>query len=178
MENAHSIEDATREETIVHLMDEYGDMVKKLAFTYVKDLSTAEDITQDVFISCYHHLNTFEKRSSFKTWLYRITVNRSLDTLKTHAFKKWLPYSKTYHPSNELTPEIKLIQKDDQHAVTESLLQVPHKYRGILYLYYYEELRIREISEITKLNESTIKTRLRRGKQILKLELERRGLQP
>ncbi len=168
----------TRDETIVHLMDEYGDMVKKLAFTYVKDISLAEDIAQDVFISCYHHLHQFEKQSSYKTWIYRITVNRSLDVLKSSYFKKWLPFKvERYKVGSDLTPELKLIQKDEKKLVTASLLVIPPKYRGILYMFYYDGLKIKEISVITKLKEATVKTRLSRGKQLLKQELERRGLE-
>ncbi|WP_221565070.1 sigma-70 family RNA polymerase sigma factor [Alkalihalobacillus sp. TS-13] len=168
----------TRNETIIELMDRYGDMVKKLAFTYVKDMSTAEDVAQDVFISCYHNIHSFQGRSSYKTWIYRITINRSKDVLKSSRFKKWLPFKNDQnHVSKEHSPELRLLKKDDESLVTKSLLSVHEKYRGILYMYFYDELKIKEISEITNLKEGTVKTRISRGKELLRKELERRGLE-
>jgi RNA polymerase sigma-70 factor (ECF subfamily) len=158
LEKSMDQQEGTRDDLMIELMDEYGDMVKKLAFTYVKDMSLAEDIAQDVFISCYHHLHRFEKKASYKTWIYRITVNRSKDVLKSSYFKKWLTYKPERNlDGGEFTPELKLIRKDDQSLVTNSLLQIPQKYRGILFMYYYDDLKIREISEVTKLKEATIK---------------------
>ncbi|WP_261128994.1 sigma-70 family RNA polymerase sigma factor [Bacillus sp. Marseille-Q3570] len=168
----------SQDETIILLMDRYGDMVKKLAFTYVKDMSTAEDVAQDVFISCYHNIHRFQRRSSYKTWIYRITINRSKDVLKSSRFKNWLPFkSDQSHVSLEQSPELRLLKKDDKSIVTKSLLAVHEKYRGILYMYFYDELKIKEISEITNLKESTVKTRISRGKELLKKEFERRGLE-
>ncbi|WLD91729.1 sigma-70 family RNA polymerase sigma factor [Alkalihalobacillus sp. AL-G] len=167
----------SKEETLIELMDSYGDMVKKLAFTYVKDLSTAEDIAQDVFISCYYNLHQFEERSSYKTWIFRITINKSKDVLKSSAFKRLLPMKKFAIKSNEKNPELKLIDKDRRSSVTQSLMSLNPKYRTIIYMFYYEGLKIKEISEITQLNENTVKTRLSRGKEQLKKEFERRGIE-
>ncbi|UYZ22304.1 sigma-70 family RNA polymerase sigma factor [Mesobacillus jeotgali] len=167
-------ESASKEEILIKLMDSYGDMVKKLAFTYVKDINLAEDITQDVFISCYNNLHLFRENSSYKTWIYRIAINRSKDVVKSNAYKRILPFKKFTVTSREKTPDLKLIDKNTHTTVTESLLNLPSKYREILYFFYYEELKLREISEITSLKEATVKTRLSRGRQLLKKELERR----
>ncbi len=164
----------SKEGILNELMDSYGDMVKKLAFTYVKDINLAEDIAQDVFISCYNNLHQFKENSSYKTWIYRIAINRSKDVLKSNAYKRFLPFKKFSITSREKSPELKVIDKSTQKTVTKSLMNLPSKYREILYLFYYEELKLREISEITNLKEATVKTRLSRGKQLLKKELERR----
>ncbi|WP_246055399.1 sigma-70 family RNA polymerase sigma factor [Pseudalkalibacillus caeni] len=164
----------SREETLVQLMDSYGDLVKKLAYTYVKDIDLAEDIAQDVFIKCYDHLHLFKEKSSYKTWIYRITVNRSKDVLKSNAYKRILPFKKVASHSKEKTTELTVIDNSNRNVVTNSLMTLPSKYREILFLFYYEELKLREISEVTSLKEATVKTRLSRGKQLLKKELERR----
>lgn len=167
-------ESASKEEILTKLMDSYGDMVKKLAFTYVKDINLAEDIAQDVFISCYNNLHLFRENSSYKTWIYRIAINRSKDVVKSNAYKRILPFKKLAVTSREKTPELKLIDKSTNNTVTKSLMNLPSKYREILFFFYYEELKLREICEITSLKEATVKTRLNRGKQLLKKELERR----
>ncbi len=161
----------------MELMDTYGDMVKKIAYTYVKDMNLAEDIAQDVFVNCYNHLELFKENSSHKTWLYRIAVNRCKDVLKSNAYKRFLPFNKISARSYEKTPEVKVIEDSTNKGVTNALMSLPPKYREVLFLFYYEELKIKEISDIINLNESTIKTRLRRGKLLLKKELERRRIE-
>ena len=78
---------ATKEEQLEWLMEQYGDLVMRLAYTYVKEKQIAEDISQEVFISCYKHLQHFERRSTYKTWIYRITVNKCKDYLKSWSYR-------------------------------------------------------------------------------------------
>jgi RNA polymerase sigma factor (sigma-70 family) len=85
--NLNEITNLSKEDQIVWLMEEYGDMVIRLAFTYVKQKQLAEDISQEVFISCYKNLTTFQNKSSYKTWIYRITVNKCKDLLRSWSFK-------------------------------------------------------------------------------------------
>lgn len=72
----------SREERLEWLMNEYGENVARLAFTYTKQKQLAEDIAQEVFIKCYEHLDNFRNESSYKTWLYHITVNLCKDKLR------------------------------------------------------------------------------------------------
>ncbi|MGD6992958.1 sigma-70 family RNA polymerase sigma factor [Sutcliffiella horikoshii] len=80
----------SKESLLEGLIDDYGTELKRIAFLYVKDESLAEDIIQEVFISCYHHLDSFRKESSYKTWLIRITVNKSKDALKLWSFRNFV----------------------------------------------------------------------------------------
>ncbi|PJN66522.1 hypothetical protein PAEAM_01650 [Paenibacillus sp. GM1FR] len=64
----------------------------------------------------------------------------------------------------------------EDHALIELVLSLPVKYRSVVHLYYYEDYPIREISEILEISESAVKMRLKRGRQLLKLELEGEGL--
>ncbi len=162
----------SKEELFIRLLDLYGDMVKRVAFTYVKDIKLAEDIVQEVFIKCYNNLASFQGKSKYKTWIYRITINHCKDMLRKKFFL-YSPFNYKNLPSNIRTPEDIFLEKDKHSFVTSSLLNLSKKYREILYLYYYEELKLTEISEVTGLNIETIKTRLRRGKMLLKKEMER-----
>jgi RNA polymerase sigma-70 factor, ECF subfamily len=78
---------SSKDDILIYLMNEYGTMVKRLAFSYVKDTSLAEDIAQEVFISTYKNLDSFKGESSYKTWIYRIAINRSKDMVKSKAFR-------------------------------------------------------------------------------------------
>ena len=72
-----------REDILRELIDLYAESIKMLAFTYVQNWSTAEDITQDVFIKCYEKMEDFRGDSTYKTWLYKITRNKCIDYLKS-----------------------------------------------------------------------------------------------
>jgi RNA polymerase sigma factor (sigma-70 family) len=76
-----------KEEIIERLMNEYGKSVVRLAFTFVKKEQLAEDIAQEVFIKCYQNLDAFRNESSYKTWVYRITVNLCKDRLRSWSFR-------------------------------------------------------------------------------------------
>ena len=70
------------------LYHEYKSLVYNLALQYVQNQADAEEITQDVFISIYQNRDSFQKRSSIKTWIYRITINKSIDFIKSRNMIK------------------------------------------------------------------------------------------
>ncbi|HEY4552070.1 MAG TPA: sigma-70 family RNA polymerase sigma factor, partial [Bacillaceae bacterium] len=73
-----------------NLMNCYGDDLKRLAYLYVRDYGQCEDIIQEVFISCYKHLDSFRKESSYKTWLIRITINKCRDYQRRWSFRNMI----------------------------------------------------------------------------------------
>ncbi len=157
-------------------MDQYGDRLTKLSYNYTKDWNLAEDIVQEVFITCYKEYENLDGIVSFQAWIFRITINRCKDLLKSSFFKRvfinssFLTMSKTTEPS----PEMTALKKSEEVLLSECVLALPVKYREVITLYYYEELSIQEISEILKMNGNTIKTRLNRARQKLKALMERR----
>lgn len=157
------------------LMDQYGEMVIRLAYTYVKQKEIAEDISQEVFISCYRHLDQFEERASYKTWLYRITVNKCKDYLKSWSYRNLfsVEFSKLYTlvSSGQKENEIDLDQEIFRKVMNLSL-----KHREVIILHYYEDLSIQEIADLLKENPNTIKTRLHRGRNKLKQIMSEVGI--
>lgn len=159
-----------KEEIIEHMMDQYGEKLTRLAYTYVKDWGRAEDIVQDVFVTCYTKMDTFRGESSVKTWIYRITINRCHDYHRTWSFRnlQFTDKISRWMKGDNQTPESDLVAKDEKEALANHVLSLPVKYRELLLLYYFEELSVQEISSMLFINESTIKTRLHRGRQMLK----------
>ncbi|MCR2823632.1 sigma-70 family RNA polymerase sigma factor [Lederbergia panacisoli] len=157
------------------IMSEYGDRLTKLAYNYTKDWNLAEDIVQDVFIACYKEYENIDKIISFKAWIFRITINKCKDLLKSSLFKRVVTNSNllTFTKSSELPPEMVLIKNSEEEYLSTCVLELPIKYREVITLYYYEELSIEEISEILKINKNTIKTRMSRARVKLKILLER-----
>lgn len=166
----------SKDEQLKLLIDDYASYINRLAYLYVKDWSIAEDITQDVFLKCYEKMDTFRGDSSYKTWLYKITVNKCKDYLKSKWYRSILPteYIKDVLLTTNRTPEQQVVANDEKHALAQLVLSLPGKYREVIILFYYEQLNIKEIAEITGIKQETIKTRLQRGKRMLQTKYERR----
>ena len=167
------ISELTREEKIEWLMDEYGENVARLAFTYTKQKQLSEDIAQEVFIKCYENLDNFRNESSYKTWLYRITVNLCKDKLGSWSLKNIILtefFSKIMSPNK--SPEMELVGLEEKRLVAEKILSLPLKYREVIILYYYEEMSYNQISDFLNLSIQTIKSRLHRARVLLKKSLE------
>ncbi len=159
----------TKEEQLQLLMEEYGDMVMRLAYTYVKQKELAEDISQEVFISCYKNLETFQNRATYKTWLYRITVNKCKDYFRSWSFRN-LQYQnliRSVFNHREKSVESNIVEKENQERIFETVLSLPIKFREVVILHYYEDLSINEMSELLAVNSNTVKTRLYRARKLL-----------
>jgi RNA polymerase sigma factor (sigma-70 family) len=157
-------------------MDNYGDAITKLAYHYVRDWGRAEDIAQDVFISAYQNIDYFKGKSSEKTWIYRIAVNRCKDILKSSGFRRTIlsRFDFLQTKSTE-TPELTVVQRDTSHVLIKCLFELPAKYREVILLFYYDELSLLEVSEILGIKIDTVKTRLRRARGRLKIALGEEG---
>ncbi|MGD6968087.1 RNA polymerase sigma factor [Rossellomorea vietnamensis] len=144
--------------------------VVQFAYTYVKDWSVAEDISQEVFIKVYKNMVSFDHRSKLKTWLFSITANECKDYLrKNNRRTTWWEHLVQSSPKQDRdTPETILLQNEESHSIGEALLTLPVKYREVLVLYYYEDLSTEEISQLLGVNSSTVRTRLARGRTNLK----------
>jgi RNA polymerase sigma-70 factor, ECF subfamily len=162
------------EETDVEYFEEiihtYEKAVVQFAYTYVKDWSVAEDISQEAFIKVYKNILSFHHRSKVKTWLFSITANECKDYLrKIKRRTKWWDQIVQSNPKQDInTPEVITLQNEEKHSVGEALLSLPVKYREVLVLYYYEDLSTQEISQLLEVNSSTVRSRLDRGRKHLK----------
>ncbi|WP_078427159.1 sigma-70 family RNA polymerase sigma factor [Alkalihalobacterium alkalinitrilicum] len=161
--------DKDKEAVLDYLMMEYGTDIVRLAYTYVKDMTLAEDLAQEIFIKCYKSLHTFKHQSSYKTWLYRIGSNHCKDYVKSWHHRKVTiaeKLSDLLTTSNNIDEEI--IKKSEDEELVEAIFRLEVKYREVIYLHYYEEFSMKEISQAIKINENTVKTRLKRARQLLK----------
>jgi RNA polymerase sigma-70 factor, ECF subfamily len=167
-----------RDHLIETLIDNYEIQITKLAYMYVQDWSTAQDICQEVFIKAYNSLDNFNENASYKTWIYRITVNQCKDYKKSAYFRRNTVVDKFHRMFNKeiaATPEQELLQTEEKNSVSAQIFALPVKYREIILLYYYEELSTEEIGELLNIKSSTVRTRLDRGRQKLKVMLQGRG---
>lgn len=151
------------------IMDKHGTSLLKLVYSYVKNWTTAEDIVQETFITFAQKHYQFKGRSSLKTWLYQIAINKSKDFLRSPKNKlTQFPFSHLVLTSKEREAEEKLIDDDDSRIIAKCLFKLTIKYREVLNLFYYEELTIKEISNVLSISEANVKTRLTRGRDKFK----------
>ncbi|WP_075618700.1 RNA polymerase sigma factor [Paenisporosarcina indica] len=157
---------------IEQVMEEHGEYLIRLAFMYVKDWEAAEDIVQDVFIRYYQNSEQFEQRSSLKTYLCKITVNRCYDHLRSWKNKKSnFTNALVELLSNKTNPENQAIRKTENSALFKEIMSLPMKYREVILLFYYQEMKIAEISLVLNCTENTVKSRLSRARTQLKNRL-------
>lgn len=162
------------DEVFEQIMTEYGQDILNLTYSYVKNVAIAEDLTQEIFVKCYLNLASFKQEASFRTWLWRIAINHCKDFLKSWHHRNVLLSTKAdieVEARNNRVEDI-VIEKDETNELEQAILALPLKYREPIYLFYYQDLSIKEIKEILGVRENTIKTRLRRAKVLLKNHLE------
>lgn len=174
---SHSYEQCVKEEWLEEIMDEYGECLTKFAYNYLKDWDMAQDVVQDVFIICFKHYEKTIEINSFKAWIYRITINKCKDIIKSSVIKKLIYNIDLFNvlKAKELSPEVNIVRKNEEEYLANCVLSLPVKYREVIILYYYEHFSIGDISKILKLKKNTIKTRLNRARIKLKSEMERGG---
>ncbi|AWD67739.1 MULTISPECIES: sigma-70 family RNA polymerase sigma factor [Priestia] len=155
-------------------MNEYGQSILQLVYSYVRNSTVSEDLTQEIFVKFYNSLSTYSKQSSLKTWLWRIAINHCKDYLKSWYVRK-MQFTEHIHMIFESSKEMieeEMVKKEESEELVQTVMSLPLKYRELIYLHYFEEYTIKEIAELLSINSNTIKTRLRRGKELLKQMIE------
>lgn len=154
-------------DAFVSLMEQNKINMYKVARSYLRNEEDIADVMQQTILNCYEHLHTLKKASYFKTWMIRILINNCIDMLHKNERNITL---ENYEP-------IVVKDKDmDLFEFIDTLENIDEKYRTILVLYYVEGFKIKEIAELLNMNERTVNSRLRRGREQYKKELERSSL--
>ncbi|WP_276203420.1 sigma-70 family RNA polymerase sigma factor [Paenibacillus wynnii] len=162
------------------LMDDYGDMLLRTACLLLKDLQSAEEAVQDTFIQAYNKIEQLQEPENLKAWMVRIVVNRCRMRQRTWSWRNIFPSAETEQlhlaESNLMSgaEELFMLQWHNVRLV-EAVRTLDYIYRECLALYYFHEMTIREISEQLEIPENTIKSRLARGRILLKKLLEKEG---
>ncbi len=141
------------------VFERYSDTVYRLAFVRTKNKYDADDILQEVFLRYMKVWRNMETEEHIKAMLLRITVNYTNSMLTSYRFKKVGPLSDAI-PDKNILPE---------EGVISQVLKLPLKYRTAIHLHYYMGYSVEEIAKIVSSKPSTVKTRLSRGREKLKI---------
>ncbi|MGA4721150.1 sigma-70 family RNA polymerase sigma factor [Fictibacillus nanhaiensis] len=163
-----------REEQLKPIINQYGESILRLCYSYVKDQAISEDILQDTMLTVYLHMDDLREKQAIKSWIYRIAINKCKDYLKSWHYKQLrLSQILSFTASNEKSVELKLIIQDETEQLVQEIMKLKPKYREVILLFYYEELSLQEIEQVLKLKSTTVKSRLYQARQILKSRLEK-----
>lgn len=146
--------------------------VQRTAFGVLGSQEEAEDVAQDVFIKVWHSLKDFLPDTSFGSWLYRITVNASIDVLRHRKEESGMDVEYT---SPTVRPEEEVIRRANRQRVRRAVAQLPESARTTLTLREFEQLSYKEISEVLQIPIGTVMSRLNYARQSLKKILSESG---
>ncbi|MFJ5761960.1 RNA polymerase sigma factor [Neobacillus sp. NPDC093182] len=159
-----------KEQALVQLIIENKENFYRLAFSYVKNKDDALDIVQESIHKALLSIGNLKEEQKLKSWFYRIVVNKSLDFLRKHRRVNVMDDTilELYSNGN---------YDDYQNIDLERCLDdLPEKFRTVIVLRYFEDLKIEEIAEILKENQNTVKTRLYKALSMLRIQLEQTKL--
>ncbi|MBI5476928.1 MAG: RNA polymerase sigma factor [Ignavibacteriales bacterium] len=134
------------------LVNRYKERVYWTARRVVTTHQDADDVVQDVFVNMYDGLKDFRGDSNLFTWLYRITINVSLNLLRKNKIRQFIPYEgyiEDLLPSSE-TADAKIMTQEYQTALEQAILSLPSKQKAVFTMRYYDELPFKDISKILK----------------------------
>ncbi len=160
------------------LMEKYQGMVFRTAMGFVHAKEDAEDITQEIFIKVYQTLSDFKGDAKFSTWLYRITVNTSINFINKNRKNSLMQSLENifFKSSDEKTPLEQLEESERDKRIKKAIDSLPDAQRTAFVLSKYEELSQKEIAAVMNKSEGAVEQLIQRAKNTLqkKLEYDRR----
>lgn len=158
----------------------YKDYLLYFAFTYTRSMSDAEEVVQETFYKMIRKIHTLEKPESFHAWLYTICY--------TNAMLHYRSKNKYYQLDEEngmeeiedmhINTEDTYTKKQIYEEVDKAIKNLGVRFQSIAQLYYFDNLKIREIAGVLDVPEGTVKSRLNKIRSDLKTQLEEKGIQP
>lgn len=150
------------------LYQKYAVIVFRTAYNFLLNKDDAEDIVQEVFIKYFISNKTFNDDNHEKAWILTVTANLSKNVLRSKS-----------RQNLELDDTIKIVDNKFEKATTnhldleEAMKELTANQRLVIYLFYYEQIPIKNIAKIMKSNENTVKSHLLRAKSKMKTYLEK-----
>ena len=154
------------EETYSKIVEQFSDMIFRIAYQSLLNFADSEDVVQEVFVKLLCHKGGFEDEEHLKAWLIRVTVNQCRDFRRMFLRRGEVPIEDM---------DIPFEQKDE--FVLDELKKLSKFDRTVIYLHDYEGYTIQEISNILKKNQNTVSSRLTRARTKLKRILQEGGWQ-
>lgn len=140
------------------MLNNYGNVILRTAYSYLHNMTDAEEILQDTLVQFLKTAPALESREHEKAWLLRVTCNLSKNRLKYNSIRQ----------TDELMEELVAEERDDLSFVWEAVKSLPNQYRAVIHLFYHENYQTAQIARILNMKESTVRSNLARGREKLK----------
>jgi RNA polymerase sigma-70 factor (ECF subfamily) len=137
--------------------------IYQICFMHLKNQADAEDAVQTVFLKYLKSEKKFIDDEHEKAWFIKVAQNHCRDVLRY--------WWRSHQVDIENIPEIQAFETCESALLLEKLLELPRKYKDILFMYYFEGYSVKEISKHLHRNESTIRTQLSKGRERLKINI-------
>lgn len=163
-------------DAFTYLVDKHKDKVYNLAFRICGNREEAEEVAQDAFLKAFRSLKSFKMKSSFSTWLYRIVYNTAVSLVRNR--RKGLLALDEF-PADAVDFLGSGIDEEDaandyiNSVVNFALQKISEEERGLITLYYYNDMDITEISVITGISRSNLKVKLFRARQKMAIIIQK-----
>ena len=163
-------------EGIVEIIRDYKDDLTLYLNTYVRNISTAEELMEEVFVKLVTKKPRFSGKSSFKTWLYAIGRNIAIDHLRHISKLSGTPIEDFPHLTDgEETAEHTYIKQENKQILHNAMKKLRPQYRQVLYLIFFEELDNEQTAQVMRKTKRQIENLVYHAKQSLKAELNKEG---
>lgn len=154
------------------LVERYQKAMFNVAYRFTGSMDDAADITQAAFIKAYESLRQFDSKYKFYSWLYRITVNGSLNFINAHQRFEALGEDMQ---ATEQEPDERLDEGETSRAIQRALMSLSPEYRMVVVLSHFQDRSYKEMSEILQIPEKTVKSRLFTARRDLRDILVKEG---
>ncbi|MGQ1784433.1 MULTISPECIES: RNA polymerase sigma factor [unclassified Saccharicrinis] len=155
------------------LVDRYRNLAYSLAVSITKNNEDAEEVAQDAFVKAYKNLRSFKGKSKFSTWLYQIVYRTALSKMRIKK-QQWQSLDENEVKSEKLSenqPE-SLERLDRKKIIKTAISRLKEDEGFLLILYYYQELNIEELAELTGYSVSNVKVKLHRARKNMYEQLQ------
>jgi len=147
-----------RDREAEQILDAYGNRILRLAYSYLHNMSDAEEVLQDTLMQFLKAAPVFQTEEHRKAWLLHVAGNLN---------KNRIDYNRV-RDADELSEELTAENREDLRFVWEAVKALPVKYREVVHLFYYEGYSTAEVASVLHENEATVRSRLDRGREKLK----------
>jgi len=163
------------QEALKRLVDKYRSQVIGVAFKMVGDYEDAKDISQLVFVKTYQNLHRFELGKKFSTWLYRITINASIDFLRKYRRYKHESVEDNLQELKENKGDAEEVYRRGliRAAIEKSLERLSFKQKSVFVLRDLEGLDIKSVSQVMAMPQATVRWYLHRARSRIRQELQK-----
>jgi RNA polymerase sigma-70 factor (ECF subfamily) len=156
------------------LIETYQRPLYAFIWRMVRDEDDAKDLCQDTFFKAYKKLKTFKAQSKFSSWLFQIGYRKALDFLAKKK-RQQRALERAGAKSQEAGNEREFEVRQADRAIGKIIDNLQEKHRTALHLFYKEEMTYKEIASVMKIPINTVKSHIRRGKEIVREKLSRTG---